>query len=674
MLVLCSNGLAEGEPAARGIPVPGPDHPGNVFLAGESVIVRLPGKLSEFATQWRAVDDRGNVVANGAVDRRAGCLTLGEAGIGWYRVEFLDAQSVPLQWTTAAVLGKLAAPIPADSPVCLDIALSWMAKDRPEKRPRMVQLAALAGVNMVRDRLRWRDIEPGLGDFVDDSVYDRSAGLQAQAGLEVLQVFHDTPAWAMESESERGRFPGDLRHVYRLCKAMAQRFHGRVQAWEPWNEANVSNFGGHSVDAMCSLQKAAYLGFKAGDPSVIVGWNPIGGINSAILSQGILENTTWPYFETYNLHSYDWPHDYERLWEHARRAASGRPMWVTECDRGIAADPGSEWGDLEPEDALRKAEFIAQSYAHSLHAGAVRHFHFILGHYMEEHGECPIQFGLLRKDLTPRPSYVALAAVGRLLAGAECLGRWPFAEQPNAYVYAFRARPGGIERDVLVAWTEAPFDWPGRGHAAVPWSLPEGVHVVEVFDYLGRSLGRTVSERLRSAPIFVLLPAGESQKLPLTPKAGERLLPEGVVPTRPGSATPGAEPAKSAPPHLEGPPRVVLQLQTPGLPLVKQVNGWTQEHDRVFPAGQAIELVLCTYNFGDAAVRGRVSLAAPPDGWRFDPEEWAVEVEALGRHQQTVMLRIPHAADSQAGEHWIRYRAACHQAGSAVLAVRVRVQ
>ena len=36
----------------------------------------------------------------------------------------------------------------------------------------------------------------------------------------------------------------------------------------PWNEANIDHFGGHTIDEMCSLQKAAYLGFKSRDPGV----------------------------------------------------------------------------------------------------------------------------------------------------------------------------------------------------------------------------------------------------------------------------------------------------------------------------------------------------------------------------------------------------------------------
>ena len=57
---------------------------------------------------------------------------------------------------------------------------------------------------------------------------------------------------------------------------MAERFHGKVIAWEPWNEGNAGNFGGYTLDELCTIQKAAYLGFKAGDPALTVCWNPLG--------------------------------------------------------------------------------------------------------------------------------------------------------------------------------------------------------------------------------------------------------------------------------------------------------------------------------------------------------------------------------------------------------------
>ena len=108
-----------------------------------------------------------------------------------------------------------------------------------------------------------------------------------------------------------------------------------------------------------------------------------------------------------------------------------------------------------------------------------------------------------------------MAAIGRFLAGATCLGRWNLTGQPDAQVYAFRAEPDGKARDVLVAWAEKPGDWSQRGKTTVPWSLPRAVAVDRVYDYLGRLLESGVPERLQSTPVFVLLRSGDASELSL---------------------------------------------------------------------------------------------------------------------------------------------------------------
>ena len=93
---------------------------------------------------------------------------------------------------------------------------------------------------------------------------------------------------------------------------MAQRYKGRVQAWEPWNEANVATFGGHTMDEICSYQKAAYLGFKAGYADVTVCWNATTATPTERQTDALLLNETWSYFDTYNIHTYDWADEYGR--------------------------------------------------------------------------------------------------------------------------------------------------------------------------------------------------------------------------------------------------------------------------------------------------------------------------------------------------------------------------
>jgi hypothetical protein len=613
----------------------------HVFLRGEKVVLSLPSDIAGTPQEFRILNERHEEIRRGNFS--APFVDGGALPVGWYRIEFLDEQNGVLGFTTAAVLESLAEDVPKDSPICLDGAMAWLGEKDQGDWKLLAQLARLAGVNWIRDRIHWREMQEAPGAFASKNKYDVSADVQSTQGLQILQVFHTRPTWALAPGSNPERPRTDLRLLYEFCRGMAKRFEGRVQAWEPWNEGNARNFGGFTIEELCVLQKAAYLGFKAGDPDLTVCWNPLGGINIESQTQSILRNETWPYYDVYSIHSYDWPHAYEGLWRYAREAASGKALWVTESDRGMTAAPDSTGGDFSPENDRRKAEFIAQSYVRSLFSGASRHFHFILGHYME--GENRTQFGLLRKDHTPRPSYVALAALGRILAGGQCLGRREIEGQPNVHVYAFRARPDGKPRDVLVAWTERQGDWSVRGVERADWPLSESLHVEAVYDYLGRTLEAAVPAQLSPAPIFLVLPQGESEKLSLRTVA--------TVSLREGTPSP-----------------VVLQFDAPGTPPVLRSIGWSQEAAYEFSAGATVEAVLTVYNLGAESATGTLKLENLPLGWRAEPSQWNVTLDPM--EQEEMALRITLPTNTQKEDAWLDFRGDFGSAGRPMLAVRSR--
>lgn len=626
-------------------PTPLPDHPGNVFLAGETVHIPLPSTRLSTATEWRLRDDRQRVLGTGVLplDPSGGreLLSLGELEIGWYRIDFGTTNEPDHAWTSLAVLRPLLTPVPADSPIAVDSAAAWFAPNDAVQQRKLANLAALAGVSWVRDRLRWGEIQPQPGGLKSPpTTYDTSADAQRDAGLQVLQVFHDTPRWA-QAGGGGGRFAPDLRHVYELGRALAVRFQGRVTAWEPWNEANVGTFGGHTVDQMCSWQKAAWLGFKAGDPGVTVGWNATAAVPTPAHTEGVLANETWPYFDTYNIHTYDWSHSYAELWQPARVAAAGRPIWITEADRGTPHLKNAPWYDQSPHLEQRKAEWMAQSYASSLFAGAQRHFHFILGNYQEPNG---VQFGLLRLDLTPRPAYVALAAVGRCLAGARPLGRW----QPgqSVQVYAFRAQPDGQDRDVLVVWAEKEVGWDGRGMTTADWKLPAQLKVQEVVDYLGRSGGTNFPAPLTSAPVFVFLPPGQAASLPLE-----------------------SPPVRTAPLAGTALP-VVLQMVLPRSATRKVADlPWSEGYAYQATPGQALEFKLHVYNFGPTTVTGHLQVQRQPPNWETSLATTEFQVAATGRGELTGTLRI--SGDATVRDGWVVVRADHGRTEQPALAFRV---
>ena len=476
-LVLAAALAGDTPPAPpRSVPTPLSSHPGHIFVAGEEVIVPAP-PTSE--GEWQVTDYEDRRVTS--VRAANGRLTLGRLPVGFYRLR----QSGQEQAVFVGVIAPLRAATPTTSPIALDVAMAWFYQRN--QMDAVANLCALAGVNWVRDRLSWGEMEPTPRRFRERSRYDDSARIQAKAGLQVLQVNHVSPGWANPVTK---RFPLDLRDAYRFYREMARRWRGQVLAFEPWNEADIREFGGHTGAEMASLQKASFLGLKAGNPDGIACLNVFATHNRAQLDD-LHANEAWPYFDTFNLHHYESFDRYPQLYAAFRSVSAGRPLWVTECAMPVKWAGNARAQEPTDADLRVQAERLLQVFAGSVHEGAAATFYFLLPHYVE--GQT--QFGILRRDLTPRPAYVALAAVGRLLADARPLGRLR-QNHDSLHAYLFSAKPDGTNHEVLVAWSKS---------AGAVLALP--IMPQAVFDHLGRTRPTSSSLTLSTAPLFVLLPA-----------------------------------------------------------------------------------------------------------------------------------------------------------------------
>ncbi len=608
--LLCTAVLA-GLPASaaspsRAVPAPLPDHPGNVFLAGEDVSAPAPAQTAPV----RLLDYDDKVLAT--VEPKAGRFHLGRLPVGFYRLQAEGASN----WSSLAVLARLSAPTPADSPVALDVAMAWFYTK--EKMEAVSSLCALAGINWVRDRLAWGQMEPRKGEWASENRYDHSAAAQSRAGLRVLQVNHSSPSWATAATK---RFPPDLRDVHRFHAEMARRWRGQVAAFEPWNEADISVFGGHTGSEMASLQKAAFLGLRSGNPEAVACLNVWAMHNLAQLAD-FHDNEAWAYFDTFNLHHYARFEEYPGLYADFRAVCAGRPLWVTEFALPVKWAGDSRLQEPTLGDSRLLAERVAKAFACSLHEGAVASFYFLLPHYVE--GQT--QFGLLRPDLTPRPGYAALAAVGRLLANATPAGKFKGADG-GSEGYLFRARPDGQERQVLVAWASG-------ANAALP--LPEVSEAL--FDHLGRPRPAANRLQLSSAPIFAVFQSDVSSRLPL-------------------------ERPPAMPPRLAGAPcPVVLQAVWPESKtvLARSAYRWSSETNET--------LAVFAYNFGSLPVSGALKVLAPP-GWKVSLPAKA-DLAPGARAELPLLLDCRGASSTQRTER-VRIDADFGAAGRAVLSVRL---
>jgi hypothetical protein len=614
--LIWAGALTDAGADTRTIPRPLPSHQGNIFLAGETITIPAPPAADGEA--WRAVDYEGRTVAEGRVTD--GSIPLGHLPVGYYEVWRSSASAT--NRLSLGVLEGLRAPTPLSSPIGIDVAMAWCVPK--ENWGSAANLCALAGMNRVRDRLSWPALEPAKGQFAPANSYDYSVKTQSAAGLQLLDVGHNSPAWANPNGK---RFPLDLRDTYNFHRALAQRWQREVVAFEPWNEADIPMFGGHTGSEMASLQKAAYLGLKAGNPKVIACLN-VFALHRAATLRDLQENAAWPYFDTFNLHHYEPLNAYPKLYADFRAVSAGKPLWVTECSVPVKWHGDEQLQEPTDEDLRVQGERLVMTYAEALHEGAQAVFYFMLPHYVEHQ----TQFGIVHRDLTPRPAFVVLAAVGRLLADAKPLGQLKTGSN-SVRAFLFGAKPDGQRAEVLVAWseTETTLELPKRPTAC--------------FDHLGRI--RDVSGKalkLSRAPLFVVLAAGT--RLPLVP------------PPEPAKLLPGK------------PSPLVLQAVLPEETIVLGKSAYKT------PAAQTTTIPIFLYNFGEKPARGRLNASL-----RFDtakplvPNPWRVELpgeaEVLPGERKELALRVTCATTNSPDAAAIRITGEFGRAGKPVLSLNL---
>jgi len=586
---------------------PLPSHPGNIFVQGEEVVVPVPesaaGALALTDYEGRAVEIAGQALG----DR----VSLGRLAVGYYELHRGEAK------TTIGVVSPLAVPTPKSSPIGIDIAMAWFYDQK--QMPAVANLCVLAGMNWVRDRLSWPELEPAKGKFAVANRYDTSAKVQSAAGLRVLQVAHISPGW---TKAEPKRFPPDLRDAYAFWKEMAKRWKGQVEAFEPWNEADIDVFGGHTGAEMAALQKASYLGLKAGNPEVIASLN-VFAINRKATLDDLDANEAWPYFDTCDLHHYI-PLDQYPAWYGAFRGiCAGRPMWVTEFSMPMQWSGDEKLQELSEENLRVQAERVPMVYAAALSEGVEAAFYFMFPHYVEG----KTQFGIVRRDLTPRPAYLAAAAAGRLLADAKPMGRVrPSDARVRAYV--FHAKPDGKEREVLVGWMK-------EGERALEQAVvPEGV-----YDHLGRPVADANGRvRLSTRPVYLVLPVGTAKEFRLDAAPQMPVMKVGRACS------------------------IVLQSV---LPEARTELGRSAYR---ISSAKAETIPVFVYNFGEAEAKGKLSVSGPK-GWKVGLPE---TVEIRPGDRQEVGLVVDCVKVPSGLVETVRMTGDFGEAGRAVLSLRLQ--
>jgi polysaccharide biosynthesis protein PslG len=169
-------------------------------------------------------------------------------------------------------------PSPATWGYGFQVHLTYFSQDAKRNTTGLVRQA---GFNWVKHQVEWQEIQTGPDQYnwtELDSIVNTAAGDQLNI---ILTVVH-APEFLRSPSS--GLFPSNPDTYETFMRTIASRYAGRVDAYQLWNEQNLSReTGPGNVDPQnyLPLLRSGYRGVKAGDAnaSVLLGAPSLTGAN-----------------------------------------------------------------------------------------------------------------------------------------------------------------------------------------------------------------------------------------------------------------------------------------------------------------------------------------------------------------------------------------------------------
>lgn len=312
---------------------------------------------------------------------------------------------------------------PIDRPQ-VGVAFHAMWSDYTDaQRSAAIQRFADAGIEWVRIDLGWSSFQENGRDSYSQWYFDRADSVINELranGIKVMGLLWATPGWANGGQP-REVPPDDPGDYGVIARKVAEHFRGRVDAWEVWNEPNDSFFEGTAAQ-YAALLKAAYPQFKAGDPDAEV---VLGGPthNDTDWLRKLYEHGASGYFDIMATHPYQGMGDDPpevivegAIWTMTHVEAvhdlmvefgdGDKEIWFTEFGWSAHENwdgvPNWQRGVSESQQAdylIRAIQLMARDYPYVTNM-------FWYNDRNRASGNASLDnYGLMRRDLTPKPVY-----------------------------------------------------------------------------------------------------------------------------------------------------------------------------------------------------------------------------------------------------------------------------
>jgi Bacterial Ig domain len=294
--------------------------------------------------------------------------------------------------------------------------------------PGTLQQATALGARWVRVFAPWKFFEPSQGVHASNWLWPYDQMLSSlPRGTHVILDVVGAPAW--ETGTSAGNAPPRSDADYAsLLHFLAQRWAGRVAAYEIWNEENTSRWwASPDPAAYTRLLQSAYAAVKSADPAAEVVLGGLAGNDYSFL-QGVYAAGGKGYFDAVGVHTdtacnVNSPYTFLRNPDgrleqdsflgyrevHATELANGddKPIWMTEASWRTTSAMCSEgaFAGQKPEGVSEEeqATYLQQAY-HCLSEDP--YVQLALWYPLTDEG--PVVSGLLRANGSAKPAYAAM--------------------------------------------------------------------------------------------------------------------------------------------------------------------------------------------------------------------------------------------------------------------------
>lgn len=192
----------------------------------------------------------------------------------------------------------------------MQVFLFW----REEVADRDLRAVKEAGFRWVKQEIAWREVEGHAKGLWQWETPDRIMDQIDAYGLKMIVRLGAQPNWASPAVVPDISPPDDLQDFYDYVFAVADRYKGRVAAYQIWNEPNLAREWGDrppNPAEYVEMLKVGYQAVKAADPQAIVvsaGLAPTTRHDAEAMPdvyfiQGMYDAGAAPYFDVLGVHA-----------------------------------------------------------------------------------------------------------------------------------------------------------------------------------------------------------------------------------------------------------------------------------------------------------------------------------------------------------------------------------